>query len=64
MISSLPSSASNRRTWSELRPLRKSIQTLLSTTITGCPGPDGSRRGCHASGICRAPHRLLSAGAI
>jgi len=64
MISSLPRSASNRRAWSELRSLRKSIQTLLSTTITGCCGPCGLRRGCHASGICRAPHRLPSAGAI
>jgi hypothetical protein len=38
-----------------LRPLRKSIQTLLSTT--GLLAPCGSGQGCRANDICRKRRR-------
>jgi hypothetical protein len=47
-----------------LRPLRKSIQTLLSTTITGFLAPCGYEQGCRANDICRKRRQLPAAAAI
>jgi hypothetical protein len=60
-ISSAPSAACRRLTQAALRPLTKSIQTLLSTTITQFLALCGSARGCRASGISRTPTLPLSA---
>jgi hypothetical protein len=48
MISDLPSSARSRATCRALRPLRKSIQTLLSTTITRLLALCGYTQDCRA----------------
>lgn len=57
MISSWPKTARKRRTWGAFRPLKKSIQTLLSTTIARSLALCGFGQGCRASGICRKRRR-------